>query len=66
MDHVDAVLESDPDDIVLRKIRTDRSQTSPNLVCFIGLSDTLGSPHRLSSDIAPSGDEQRDDPRTNR
>lgn len=38
MDHVDAMFKSDSDDIFLREIRTNRSQTSPNLVRLIRLS----------------------------
>ena len=45
MDHIDAMFESDSDDVVLGEIRTDGSQTFPNLVCFIGLSGMLGRPH---------------------
>ena len=45
MDHVDAVLKGDPDDIVLREIRTNGSQTFPNLIRFIGLSGISGGPH---------------------
>lgn len=45
MNHIDTVLEGDPDDIVLREIRTNGSQTFANLVRFIGLSRMLGESH---------------------
>ncbi len=37
MDHVNAVLESDPNDIVLGEICADRGQSLSNLICFVCL-----------------------------
>ena len=37
MDHVDAVLEGDTDDVLLREISSDGGETRANLIRFIGL-----------------------------
>lgn len=37
MNHVDSVLESDPDDVVLSEVGSDRGEALSNLVGFIGL-----------------------------
>lgn len=39
MDHIDTVLEGDPDDIVLGEVSTNRSETFSNLICLIGLEE---------------------------
>jgi len=37
MDHINAMLKGDFDDVVLREICTDWSKAFSDLVCFIGL-----------------------------
>jgi hypothetical protein len=37
MNHINAVLDCNPNDIILCKISADRCQTLADLICFIGL-----------------------------
>ena len=37
MDHVNAMFDSDSDDVLLRKVRSNRSEAFANLVRFISL-----------------------------
>jgi hypothetical protein len=39
VDHVDAMLEGNANDIVLREVRGNGGQPGTDVVCFIGLGD---------------------------
>jgi len=39
VDHIDAMLEGDANDIILREVRGNGGQTGTNMVCFVGLDD---------------------------
>ena len=39
MDHIDAMLKGNANDIVLREIRGNGGQASTDMVCFISLGD---------------------------
>jgi len=45
MDHIDTMLESDSDNILLREVRSNGSQTFSNLVRFISLAGMLRRIH---------------------
>lgn len=45
MDHIDTVLESDSNNILLREVRSNGSQTFSDLVRFISLAGMLGRIH---------------------
>jgi hypothetical protein len=40
VDHIDAVLESDSDNVILSEISSNRSEALADLVCFVGLYRT--------------------------